>query len=76
MANMSYCRFENTYRDLNDCVNALGEALDDGLTFKEFLDTLSETEQYYFKRMLTRAQDLMDNTDELRMVESKQLEDC
>ena len=19
MANMSYCRFENTYRDLNDC---------------------------------------------------------
>lgn len=74
MANMSYCRFENTYRDLNDCVNALGEALDDGLTYTEFLDTLSETEQYYFKRMLTRAQDLMDNTDELRMVEGKQLE--
>jgi len=74
MANMSYCRFENTYRDLNDCVNALGEALDDGLTFKEFLDGLSQDEQYYFKRMLTRAQDLMDNTDELRMVEGKQLE--
>ena len=23
MANMSYCRFENTARDLADCVNAL-----------------------------------------------------
>ena len=23
MGNMSYCRYENTYKDLNDCVNAL-----------------------------------------------------
>ena len=23
MANMSYCRFENTARDLQDCVNAI-----------------------------------------------------
>lgn len=23
MANMSYCRFKNTYQDLVDCVNAL-----------------------------------------------------
>ena len=74
MANMSYCRFENTYRDLLDCVNTLSIAMDDELTYTEFLDTLSETEQYYFKRMLTRAQDLIDNTDELRMVEGKQLE--
>ena len=26
MANMSYCRFENTYGDLADCVNALDES--------------------------------------------------
>ena len=25
MANMSYCRFENTYSDLADCVGALEE---------------------------------------------------
>jgi len=25
MANMSYCRFENTYRDLQDCYNDLCE---------------------------------------------------
>ena len=26
MANMSYCRFENTIRDLQDCVYAMQEA--------------------------------------------------
>ena len=26
MANMSYCRFENTYGDLKDCAEALVEA--------------------------------------------------
>lgn len=25
MGNMSYCRFENTRQDLNDCLNALHE---------------------------------------------------
>ena len=76
MANMSYCRFRNTFLDLQDCVNVLGEALDDGLNYKEFYSALSEDEQYYFKRMLTRAQDFVSYTDELRMVESKQLEVC
>ena len=30
MGNMSYCRFENTARDLNDCVEAIenGEIID------------------------------------------------
>ena len=26
MANMSYCRFENTVRDMKDCLDALEEA--------------------------------------------------
>lgn len=26
MANMSYCRFENTARDISDCINALDES--------------------------------------------------
>ena len=25
MANMSYCRFENTTRDMQDCINAIEE---------------------------------------------------
>ena len=28
MANMSYCRFENTSNDLRDCVDAMEEAYD------------------------------------------------
>ena len=36
MANMSYCRFENTYSDLADCVGALEER-----------DELSERELIY-----------------------------
>ena len=29
MANMSYCRFENTYRDLLDCLSAMNNQLSD-----------------------------------------------
>lgn len=29
MANMSYCRFENTYRDLQDCYNNINNQLSD-----------------------------------------------
>lgn len=28
MANMSYCRFQNTCTDLQDCVDAMEEAID------------------------------------------------
>jgi hypothetical protein len=69
MANMSYCRFQNTFLDLQDCVNQLGAALDEGLTYDEFFNELSENEQYYFKRLLTRAQDLISYADELRTAE-------
>ena len=31
MANMSYCRFENTARDLADCVNAINRGETDEL---------------------------------------------
>lgn len=65
MANMSYCRFHNTYLDFRDCVNVIGDALDNGLTMAEFLAELSEQEQYYFKRLVTTAQDLIQYNDEL-----------
>ncbi len=65
MANMSYCRFHNTYLDFRDCVNIVGEALDNGLTMDEFIQELSESEQYYFKRMVIMAQDLIQYNDEL-----------
>jgi len=38
MANMSYCRFENTYSDLDDCYEALE---------RKTLDELSDSERAY-----------------------------
>ena len=29
MANMSYCKFENTSRDLDDCVGTMAEKMED-----------------------------------------------
>jgi hypothetical protein len=40
MSNMSYCRFENTYHDLQDCM----ESMDD--------DDLSTSEEEYRRRLI------------------------
>lgn len=60
MANMSYCRFENTLRDLADCVNAL-----DGVVYDE--ESISESEWEYAKRMRVWCEkfiDIFDDVDE------------
>jgi exonuclease VII small subunit len=49
MANMSYCRFENTYRDLQDCYEAMANGTED----------LSESENKYFERMLKLCKDIV-----------------
>jgi hypothetical protein len=54
MANMSYCRFQNTVQDLQDCFNAIDEALDNG----EPMD-LSDDEQQAFQRMFNLMEDMM-----------------
>ena len=41
MANMSYCRFENTARDLRDCLNAIRNGETDDLSSYE-IDGLIE----------------------------------
>jgi hypothetical protein len=41
MANMSYCQFENTVRDMQQCLATLHEAADEGLSFGEFMADLS-----------------------------------
>ena len=46
MANMSYCRFQNTVMDMQDCFNAMDEAVD----LNESMD-LSSDEQRAFQRM-------------------------
>ena len=54
MANMSYCRFQNTVQDLQDCFNAIDEALENG----EPMD-LSADEQRAFQRMFNLMEDMM-----------------
>ena len=54
MANMSYCRFQNTVQDLQDCFNAIDEALDNGEPM-----ALSADEQRAFQRMFNLMEDMM-----------------
>ena len=59
MSNMSYCRWENTYRDLVDCAESLNEAT-------------SEREFHFRKRLLTTAAEML---EELGVdIDTKQLE--
>jgi len=52
MANMSYCRFQNTVRDLNDCLNALRDR-----------DIASKEEMRAAKRLLTIMLDFLQEED-------------
>lgn len=58
MANMSYCRFENTLRDLADCVNAL-----DGVVYDE--ESISESEWEYAKMMRVWCEKFIDIFDDI-----------
>ncbi len=49
MANMSYCRFENTYRDLKDCYEAIS-----------FEDKTNEIETKYKKWLIYLCQKIVD----------------
>lgn len=54
MANMSYCRFQNTVQDMEDCFAVMDEAVD----MNEPLD-LSDDEQRAFERMFNLMEDMM-----------------
>ena len=54
MANMSYCRFQNSVQDLQDCFNAIDEALENGEPM-----ALSDDEQRAFQRMFNLMEDMM-----------------
>lgn len=52
MSNMSYCRFENTYPDLEACYTALVE---------KSLDELSKTEKKFALKLIKMCRDLADD---------------
>jgi hypothetical protein len=51
---MSYCRFENTYRDFQDCLEALEN---DGI------ESLSDNERYYAEKLLNLSKKLIQAID-------------
>jgi hypothetical protein len=59
MGNMSYCRFENTARDLRDCVNAIrnGET-----------DELNDYEVEGLQEILELAQEIMDDQEFIKEI--------
>jgi len=54
MANMSYCRFENTYLDLKDCYKAMRNGTDD----------LSENEKEFHNQMLELCKKIVNDFGE------------
>jgi hypothetical protein len=64
MANMSYCRFQNTVMDLEACVNAIDESIE----FGEPMD-LSEDEQRAFERMYTLIEGMQRSMEKVTQTE-------
>lgn len=52
MANMSYCRFENTYSDLLDCYESLQN---------KSIDELSESEKKYALKLIKLCSDISED---------------
>lgn len=69
MANMSYCRFENTSSDLQDCVDAIEE---------NGLSDLSDTEQRKAQQMREQCETYIQLYDEAEenMEEEGEIEGC
>lgn len=56
MANMSYCRFENTYHDLKDCYEALNEAG----SLESLEQTVNEYEKKFIQKLVELCKDITD----------------
>lgn len=63
MSNMSYCRFENTTTDMEDCVEQLRE---------KTLDDLNEYEIASLGNFLSLAKEIVDNEDYIQEIIDKE----
>ena len=68
MANMSYCRFENTYADLAGCVVALDRTIDGE-------DTISERELFYARQMRDLCEQYLELVDKVTCQDDDEDED-
>lgn len=75
MANMSYCRFENTASDLSDCLDAIEEAYENGVTMEQFKKSLSDYELMGFHRLMSNCEALLNAVTELEEREIFEVDD-
>mgnify|MGYP001449171033 CR=1 FL=1 len=60
MSNMSYCRFQNTASDLDDCQSALENLIQGGKDEDGYIDVLSRDELYAAKRLAVTCQNILE----------------
>ena len=73
MANMSYCRFENTSNDLQDCLDQLIEAVDEGMSLKQFTASLSsEYERRALRQIIQMCADFTEAAEQLESYEEEE----
>ena len=75
MANMSYCRFENTASDLDDCLGAIEDAIENGLTMEQFKKSLSDYELMGFHRLMSTCEAMLNAVTELEEREIFEVDD-
>ena len=64
MSNMSYCRFENTSRDLQDCIEAIQDH------YEQCTD-LSRYELRALSGLLEQAEEIIDLSEEIELILAK-----
>lgn len=64
MANMSYCRFENTDNDLSDCESAIEEMTESETPMRE-IEKLGDYERQALKRLIDRCKHIAELAEEL-----------
>ena len=67
MGNMSYCRFENTSRDLQDCIEAIQNH------YEECTD-LSRYELRALSDILEQAEEIIDLSEEIELILAKHIQ--
>lgn len=63
MANMSYCRFENTFKDLQDCL--------EDLYYGDGFSELSKSEQKYRNKLIDLCKNISDEFEEEEIIEEE-----
>lgn len=74
--NMTYCMWQNTNQDLQQLVNDLQDALDDGIPLSAYIEERgSVDERYAIKGVRRKCQELLDILGTMEAIEKEMHED-